>query len=76
MVSITEITIISVDKSDDSWAIEGEILFESDLSTPFSVTYYPSDDDFEDLEIEINPGDYDKKLFKDMVIEAAMNYED
>ena len=76
MVSITEVTIISVDKSDDSLAVEGEILFESDLASPFSVTYYPDDDEFEDLEIEIDPGKYDKKLLKEMIIESALSYEE
>lgn len=76
MVDITEVTIISIDKSEDSWAIEGEILFESDLTSPLSVTYYPEDDEFEDLEIEINPGNFDKRQLKDMIIAAANDYEE
>ena len=76
MVTISEITIISIDKSEDSWAIEGEILFESDLSTPFSTIYYPEDDEFEELEIEINPGRFDKSLLKEMIIDATLEYED
>lgn len=76
MVTISEVSIISIDKSEDSWAIEGEILFESDLSSPFSATYYPDDDEFEDLEIEINPGKYDKRVLTQMILEAAHEYED
>lgn len=76
MVDITEVTIISIDKSEDSWAIEGEVLFESDLTSPLSVTYYPQDDEFEDLEIEINPGNFDQGQLKDMIIAAANDYEE
>jgi len=76
MVSITEVTIISADKSDSPWDIEGEILFESDLSTPFSATYYPDDGEFEELEIEIDPGSYDKRQLKEMIAAAAAEFED
>lgn len=76
MVQITEVVIISADKSEEPWAIEGEILFESDLSTGFSATYLTDDDEFDDLEIEINPGKYDKKLLKDMIILALNEFEE
>lgn len=76
MVQISDVSIISIDKNEDSWAIEGEILFESDLTTDFSVTYIPDDDEFEDLEIEINPGSYDKSLLKELIIKAAISYDE
>jgi hypothetical protein len=76
VVTISEISIISIDKSEETWAIEGEILFESDLSTPFHATYYPDDDEFEELEIEINPGRFDRFQLKQMVICAVQEYED
>ena len=76
MVTISEINIISIDKNEESWEIEGEILFESDLSTPFSATYYPDDDELEDLEIEITTGRFDKCLLRQMVLRAAQDYED
>jgi len=76
MVQISEVIVISIDKNDDVWAIEGEMFFESDLSSAFSVNYSPGDDELEDLEIEIDPGKYDKKLFKEMLVNAAYEYED
>lgn len=76
MVRITELYIISIDRNEDSWAIEGEVTFEEDLSTNFAVTYNTEDDELEDLNIEINPGNYDKKDFKHMVIAAALEYEE
>ena len=76
MVQISEVSIISIDKSEDSWAIEGEILFEEDLSTAFEVTYLTEEDELEDLSMEIEPGDFDKEELKDMIIKAALEYED
>ena len=76
MIQISEVVTISVDKSDESWAIEGEILFEGDLSTPFSATYIPAEDEFESLEIEITPGKYDKKLLKEMIVESADEFDE
>ena len=77
MISITEVNIISVDKSEeDSWQIEGEILFESELSTPFSATYLPDEDEFDDFEMELDPGTHDKRRLKKMILEAAREFED
>lgn len=76
MIQISEVNIISIDKSEDSWAIEGEILFEEDLSTAFEVTYLTDEDELEDLSMEIDPGKYDKSQLKEMIISAALDYED
>ena len=76
MVLVSDVTIISIDKSEESWAIEGEILFESDLTTAFSVTYIIGDDELEELEIEIVPGKYDKRLLKELILKAAMEYDE
>ena len=76
MVQISEVVIISIDKNDDVWAVEGEIVFESDLTSAFSVNYSPDEDELEDLEIEIDPGRYDKKAFKEMLVEAAQEYDE
>lgn len=77
MVSVSEVTILSIDKSEDSWAIEGEILFESDLTTGFEATYLPDEDDeLEDLVLEINPGKYDKNVLKEKIISATMEYDE
>jgi len=76
MVHINDVIIISVDKNDDSWAIEGEIVFESELATAFSVTYLVMEDELEDLEIEIVPGKYDVRLLKEMIVAAAVDYDE
>ena len=76
MIQISEVSIISIDKGEDSWAIEGEILFEEDLSTAFEVTYLPDDDELEDLSLELEPGEFDEKQLKEMIIAAALEYED
>ena len=76
MIQINEVNIISIDKSEDSWAIEGEILFEGDFTTSFSVTYIEEYDELDDLEIEIIPGKYDGKLLKEMIVDAAYTYDE
>ncbi len=76
MVQISEVNIISIDKSDDCWDIEGEILFEGDLATVFSVCYAQEYDELEDLEIELEPGKYDKQMLKEMIIDAALGYDE
>ena len=76
MVSIAEVNLISVDKSDNPWDIEGEIFFESELSTPFCASYYDDDGEFEYLEIEIDPGRYDRRLLMEMIVSAAEEFED
>lgn len=76
MIQISEVNIISIDKGEDSWSIEGEILFESDLTTPFSVTYAVDYDELEDLEIEINPGKYDSNVLKEMILAASATYDE
>lgn len=73
MLDITEVSVISIDKTDETWAIEGEILFESDLTSAFSVNYNPDYDELEELEIEIEPGRYDKNRLKEMIVNAALH---
>ena len=76
MIQISDVVIISIDKSEDSWAVEGEILFEPDLASAFSVTYLTMEDELEDLEIEIIPGKYDTRQLKEKILRAAVEYED
>lgn len=76
LIRISDVSIISIDKSEDSWAIEGEILFEEDLSTVFEVTYFPDDDELEDLTMEIEPGNFDYQVLKDKIISAAMDFDE
>lgn len=76
MVNITDAYIISIDRGEDSWAIEGEVVFEGDLSSGFEVTYNLEEDELEDLVLEVDPGKYSKSDFKKMVIKAAKEYEE
>lgn len=76
MLQITEVNIISIDKGEDSWAIEGEILFEEDLSSAFEVTYITEDDELEDFSLEIDITGYDPITLKNMIVEAAKDFEE
>ena len=76
MIHINEVVILSIDKNDDSWAIEGEIVFESDLTAAFSVTYLTMEEEFENLEIETVPGKYDARELKEKIVTAAVEFEE
>ena len=76
MVNIVDVTIISIDKNELSWEIEGEILFEGDLESDFSAVYYPEEDEIEELELDVTPGKYDRHLLKEMIIESSNDYDD
>ena len=76
MIQINEVNIISIDKTEDVWAIEGEILFEGDFSTFFSVSYAVEYDELDELELEIIPGAYDAGLLGKMITEAAVAYDE
>lgn len=76
MIRITELYIISIDKSDDSWAIEGEVTFEEDLSSGFEVTYNLEEDELEGLILEVDPGKYNKNEFKALIIEAVNEFDE
>lgn len=76
MVQIEEVIILSADKSEDIWTIEGEITFEGDLTTPFSTDYDTLEDELLNLQIEIKPDKYDKEELKELIIAAAEEFEE
>lgn len=76
MLQISEVCIISIDKGDDSWAIEGEVIFEDDLGSAFEVTYLKDDDELEDFSMELDITGYDKKKLKEMIVQAALEFEE
>lgn len=77
MLQITEVNIYSIDKSEDSWAIEGEISFEDDLTSAFEATYLADEDELENLslELEFEEG-YDLHALKKWIVKSANDFED
>lgn len=75
-MQISEVNIISIDKGEDSWEIEGEIIFEDNLSSAFAVTYVIEEDELEGLDLEIDPGSFDEDELKSMIISAANDFDD
>lgn len=77
MLQITEVNIYSIDKGDDSWAIEGEILFEDDLVSAFEATYLADEDELESFSLELDlKEDYNIRVLKKQIVEAANGFED
>lgn len=75
VMNITEINIITADKSDDVWLIEGEITFEEELITTFQASYNSVTGEFEELALETDPKDYDEDDLKEMILKAVEDYE-
>lgn len=76
MLQISEICINSIDKGEDSWAVEGDIVFEDDLISAFEATYIKDEDEIEDFSMEIDIKDYDSKKLREMLIQAALDFEE
>ncbi len=77
MLQISEVNLISVDKSEESWEIEGEVIFEDDLSSGFAASYLAEEDEWEELslELEIEEG-FSMRVLKDMILSAIEEYEE
>ena len=67
MLQITEVNIFSLSKDEDAWTIEGEIIFEDDLTSAFEADYLPDEDELEN---------FDTRVLKNMILDAANDYED
>jgi len=76
MLQISEICILSIDKGEENWAIEGEIIFDNDLTTAFEVTYLPEEDEFENPSMELELAEFDLVDYKSMILYAVEEFED
>ncbi len=76
MLQITEVNIFSLSQDDDVWSIEGEITFEDDLTSAFETGYLPDEDELENLSLELDISDFDRKVLKQMILDAVNDYED
>lgn len=78
MLQVTDVCIISADKSDNNWEIEGEVFFDEDLDTAFTATYINEEDEFENLslELELDITDYDEQILKNKILQALCEYEE
>lgn len=76
MMQISEVNIFSLSKDEDVWTIEGEIIFEDDLTSAFEANYLPEEDELEEVSLELEIEDFDTKALKQMLLDAANEYED
>lgn len=77
MLQITDVNIYSIDKGDDSWAIDGELQFEDDLVSAFEAGYLVDEDELEHLSLELEIEEpYDLRAVKDWIVKAANEFED
>lgn len=76
MIPIDDVCIISIDKSDDTWAIEGEIIYDDDIACPFEASYIAQDDEFEQFTAEAELDEFDKEELLEKLRAAILDYED
>lgn len=76
MLSIIEISLLSVDIDEEVMEIEGEVTFDNELSTAFAGVYDLDEEMFTNLEFEIEVTDYDKDEFKEAVVELANGFDE
>ena len=76
MLQVTDVCIISADKSDNNWEIEGEVFFDEDLDAAFTATYINGEDEFENLSLELDITDYDEQILKNKILQALCEYEE
>ena len=77
MLQISEVNLISVDKSEEGWEIEGEVIFEDDLSSGFAASYLAEEDEWEELSLELEMEEgFSMSVLKDMILSAIEEYEE
>lgn len=77
MLQISKVNLISVDKSEESWEIEGEVIFEDDLSSGFAASYLAEEDEWEELSLELEMEEgFSMSVLKDMFLSAIEEYEE
>ncbi|HIY05043.1 MAG TPA: hypothetical protein H9733_08780 [Candidatus Anaerotignum merdipullorum] len=76
MLQISEVNIFSLSKEEDMWSIEGEIIFEDDLTSAFETGYLPDEDELDDLSLELELEEFDQKTLKTMILDAVNNFEE
>lgn len=76
MLQVSEVTIYSVDMDEEFLDVEGEVVFDNNLSSVFSVQYCYEEEAFTSCEFEINVGEYDKNDFKLSVLRHAEAFEE
>lgn len=51
-------------------------IFEDDLTSAFEADYLPDEDELENLSLELELEDFDTRVLKNMILDAANDYED
>ena len=67
MIPIDEVCIISIDKSEDVWSIEGEIIYDDDIACPFAAYYIAEDDEFEEITTDADISGFDPDEMREKI---------
>ena len=75
-MNIVDVVVISVDRCDDIWPVEGEAVFEGDFTTAFAASFYPDDSEIENLEFDVAPKGFDEEVFAEMLTAAILEFDE
>ena len=73
MIPIDEVCIISVDKSEDVWSIEGEIIYDDDIACPVAAYYMAEDDEFDELTTDAGLDDVEPEEMRGHIKAAVID---
>lgn len=76
MIPIDEVCIISIDKSEDIWDIEGEIIYDDEIACPFEASYAAAEDEFDEITAETDLDTFDRDELLEKIKFSMFNYEE
>ena len=71
LLKVTDVNIISIDKEEDIWLIEGEAVLEDQITIGFEASFDPTYNDLEIQRMDEDLENLDENTLKEMIIEAT-----
>ncbi len=76
MLEVHDFTIYSAVEDEHFFEIEGEVVFDNDHSTEFSVTISTEKNTIEQIEFEFQPDEYDEEDFRIKALKYAREFDE
>ncbi len=76
MLNVSEFTIYSVEEDENYLEVEGEVIFDNDHTTAFSITIDLDENYITAIEFEFEPDEFDIEDYKTKLMQSARNFEE
>lgn len=73
MLNVSDISVYTSEKDYDILSVEGEVVFENDHTTDFTIDIYLDDMHIENLEFDMDPGEINIQSFKECLLKSCQN---